>query len=185
MDLKPVLETERLVLRQWRDADIEPFTAMNADPRVTAALGVKPDPRGITALIERIALSFRQNGYGLWAVEVRDGAPFIGFTGLSIPRFDAPFMPTVEVGWRLAFDHWGKGYATEGATAALNFGFHTAGLEEIVSFASAANVRSHAVMKRLGMRHDSRDNFDYPGMDRTDPLSRHLLYRLKRVDWRG
>jgi RimJ/RimL family protein N-acetyltransferase len=185
MDEKPILETERLILRQWRDDDIEPFAAMNADPRVTAALGVKPDPSGIRALIERIATSFRQNGFGLWAVEVRGGMPFIGFTGLSIPRFEAPFMPAVEVGWRLAFDHWGKGYATEGAKAALNLGFHTIGLEEIVSFASVANTRSHAVMKRLGMRHDPQDDFDYPGMEPTDPLCRHLLHRLKRVDWHG
>lgn len=185
MEVKPILETERLILRQWRDDDVAPFAAMNADPQVTAALGIKPDPSGTKALVERISAGFQQNGFGLWAVEVRGIAPFIGFTGLSIPRFEAPFMPAVEVGWRLAFAHWGKGYATEGARAAVNFGFNTVGLAEIVSFASAANIRSHAVMKRLGMRYDSRDDFNYPGIDLADPLARHLLYRLKRSDWRG
>ena len=185
MDEKPILETERLILRQWREDDIAPFAAMNADPRVTAALGVKLDPSVTKALIERVSASFPQNGFGIWAVELRGGAPFVGFTGLSIPRFEAPFMPAVEVGWRLAFDHWGKGYATEGARAAVEFGFNTIGLEEIVSFASAANLRSHAVMKRLGMRYDAQDDFNYPGVAPTDPLRRHLLYRLKRADWRG
>ena len=179
----PILGTERLILRQWCAEDIEPFKAMNADPRVTAALGIKPDPSGISALIEGIATSFAQNGFGLWAVEVRGGAPFIGFTGLSVPRFEAHFTPAVEVGWRLAFDYWGKGYATEGASAALDFGFRTVGLEEIVSFASVANIRSHAVMKRLGMGHNPHDDFDYPGLDPADPLCRHLLYRLKRTEW--
>lgn len=184
MDDKPILETERLILRQWRGEDLEPFAAMNADPRVMATLGVNLDRAGSSALIARTAASFAENGFGLWAIEVRGGGPFVGFTGLSIPRFGAHFTPAVEVGWRLAFEHWGKGYATEAAIAALDFGFQTRGLDEVVSFASAGNFRSHAVMKRLGMRRDPSDDFDYPGLDLSNPLRRHVLYRLKRADWR-
>jgi ribosomal-protein-alanine N-acetyltransferase len=119
----------------------------------------------------------------LWALErVEDGA-FLGFTGLSRPSFEAHFTPAVEVGWRLARHAWGHGFATEAARAALRFGFETVGLEEIVSFTVPANVRSRAVMERIGMHHDPSDDFDHPKLPAGHPLRAHVLYRLRRADW--
>ena len=122
-------------------------------------------------------------GWGLWAVEVVEGAPFIGFVGLAQPRFEAHFTPAVEIGWRLAREHWGSGYATEGARAALSFAFDELGLEEIVSFTTVANERSRKVMERLGMTHDPNDDFDHPLLVHDDPLRPHVLYRFSRADW--
>jgi RimJ/RimL family protein N-acetyltransferase len=137
------------------------------------------------ALVDRIEAAFNQRGFGLWAVEVTAGAPFIGFVGLSVPTFEAHFTPAVEVGWRLAPEHWGRGYATEAARAAVDFGFTSAGLDEIVSFTVAANTRSVAVMERLGMTHDPVDDFDHPRIPPGHALRRHVLYRLKRPRQRG
>src|SRR5207244_1333977 len=124
---------------------------------------------------------FAEHGFGLWAVEIPAVAAFAGFVGLSVPRFDAHFMPSVEVGWRLAFSYWGFGYATEGARAALAFGFQSLGLSEIVSFTTAGNRRSRRVMERLGMTHDPRDDFDHPGLDSESPLRHHVLYRISNL----
>jgi ribosomal-protein-alanine N-acetyltransferase len=132
------------------------------------------------AMVGRIETAFEVNGFGLWAVEVFGGPAFIGFVGLAVPRFEAHFTPAVEVGWRLAREHWGRGYATEAARAALDFGFGSAGLDEIVSFTVPANTRSRAVMERLGMTHDPSDDFDHPQIAPGHPLRRHVLYRLKR-----
>ena len=121
---------------------------------------------------------FERHGFGVWAVEVIGGAPFIGFIGLSVPSFDAPFTPCVELGYRLAFEHWGHGYATEGSRAALDFGFTTVGLSEIVAMATVGNVRSRRVMERLGMTRDPADDFDHPNIVSGHPLRRHVLYRL-------
>ncbi|MFO1159535.1 MAG: GNAT family N-acetyltransferase [Reyranellaceae bacterium] len=125
-------------------------------------------------MVDRIEAHFDKHGFGLWAVELRDGAPFIGFTGLSVPGFDAPFMPCVEIGWRLAAAHWGRGYATEAARLALDYGFGSAGLAEIVSSTAATNLRSRAVMERLGMRRDPSDDFDHPSLPEGHAL-RHVL----------
>jgi ribosomal-protein-alanine N-acetyltransferase len=137
----------------------------------------------IDAFIQRIKTHFAEHGFGWWAVEVPGVAPFIGFIGLAVPRFEAPFMPAIEVGWRLASAHWGKGYATEGARAALEFGFTQLGLEEIVSFTVPANARSLRVMERLGMTHDPAEDFDHPRLPEGHPLRRHVLYRLGRARW--
>jgi ribosomal-protein-alanine N-acetyltransferase len=174
-----VLSSDRLRLRRWRDADREAFAALNADPRVMEFF-----PRCLSriesdAMADRIEAHFSEHGFGLWAVEVRDGASFIGFTGLAIPRFTAPFMPCVEIGWRLGFEHWGRGYASEAAGLALDYGFGPAGLSEIVSFTAATNLRSRAVMERLGMRRDSADDFDHPSLPHGNALRRHVLYRLR------
>ena len=131
------------------------------------------------AVADRIAAHFAEHGYGLWAVEVPGSAEFAGFVGLSQPRFSAHFTPCVEVGWRLAARHWGRGYATEGARAALAFGFEQLGLREIVSFTTAANRASRAVMERLGMTRDPRDDFAHPSVPERDPLRPHVLYRLR------
>jgi len=180
--MKPVEEirTPRLVLRGWRDADVEPFAAMNADPRVMEHFPARLSSGETAAMVARIRVHFEEHGFGLWAVEVPGVAPFIGFTGLSRPRFLAPFTPCVEIGWRLAFDHWGRGYATEAARASLAFGFERLGLGEIVSFTVPANRRSIHVMEKLGMTRHPADDFDHPNVAEGHLLRRHVLYRLAR-----
>jgi RimJ/RimL family protein N-acetyltransferase len=180
----PTVETERLRLRAWSDADREPFAELNADPEVMRYMSRRLDRAGTDALIERILQGWAAGGFGLWAVERKSGARFIGFVGLSVPSFDAPFMPAVEVGWRLRRDAWGFGYATEGGRASLRYGFDDMGLEEIVSLTSVINERSRRVMDRLGMTRDADDDFDHPRLPEDDPLRRHVLYRLARDDWR-
>jgi ribosomal-protein-alanine N-acetyltransferase len=174
------LRTPHLRLRQWRKADAEPFAALNADPEV---MRYYPSPLGRAqsdALAERERAAIRDRGWGLWAVEVVEGSPFIGFVGLAEPSFDAHFTPAVEVGWRLAREHWGNGYATEGARGALAFGFEELRLDEIVSFTTVANHRSRRVMERLGMTHDPADDFPHPLLAGDDPIEPHVLYRLPR-----
>jgi RimJ/RimL family protein N-acetyltransferase len=176
----PVLRTDRLILREWRDGDRAPFAALNADSRVTEFLATGLDRAASDAMADRIEAHFADHGFGLWAVEVPGIAPFIGFVGLSVPKFSAHFTPCVEVGWRLAFDHWGKGYASEAARAALQDGFGRLGLREIVSFTVPHNPRSRAVMERIGMRRDPADDFDHPNLGEDSSLRRHVLYRLGR-----
>ena len=179
----PRLETERLILREWRDADREPFAALNADPRVVEHLPGPLDRTASDALVDRIVARWASDGHGQWAVERRDDGRFIGFVGLAAPGFEAAFTPCVEVGWRLAVEAWGHGYATEAAQAALRFGFERLGLDEIVSFTIPANVRSRAVMERLGLTRDPADDFDHPNLPEGHPIRHHVLYRLRRADW--
>ncbi|MBS0526560.1 MAG: GNAT family N-acetyltransferase [Proteobacteria bacterium] len=174
-----ILKGARVVLRPWRDEDRGPFAAMNADERVMAFFPRPLDRVESDALVDIIREHFAEHGFGLWAVEVPGVAPFVGFTGLAVPRFNAAFTPCVEIAWRLAAEHWGKGYATESARLALAYGFETVGLREIVSFTTVANRRSSAVMKRLGMSHDPADDFDHPDLPAGHPLRRHVLYRLE------
>jgi ribosomal-protein-alanine N-acetyltransferase len=175
----PELRTERLVLRGFRERDREPFAAMNADPAVMEHFPSTLERPASDAFLDRIDEHWRARGFGLWAVERRDDRAFLGFAGLSDPRFEAPFMPAVEIGWRFARDAWGHGYATEAARAALDFGFETLGLREIVSFTAPANVRSIAVMERIGMTRDPAEDFDHPRVPVGHPLRRHVLYRLR------
>jgi len=172
------LRTPRLVLRQWKERDHEPFAALNADPEVMHYFPVLLTREHSDVLAERARAGIEQNGWGLWAVEVLDEARFIGFVGLAVPQFDAHFTPAVEGGWRLARNRWENGYATEGARAAVAFGFDELGLDEIVSFTSVVNERSRRVMERLGMTHDETDDFDHPSVS-SGSLRRHVLYRLK------
>jgi RimJ/RimL family protein N-acetyltransferase len=137
------------------------------------------------AMVDHIQKHFNQYGFGLWALEVPDVAPFIGFAGLAVKRFPAPFTPCVEVGWRLAFEHWRRGYATEAARLALGFGFETLALAEVVSYTSVTNQRSRAVMERLGMRRDPAEDFDHPALPEDHPLRRHVLYRLDSDSYSG
>lgn len=166
------------MLRRWREDDKEPFAALNADPVVMEHFPATLSREDSDALAERIEAGFDEHGFGLWAVEA-DGE-FIGFTGLSVPRFTAPFTPCVEIGWRLARSAWGRGYATEAARASLEDGFGRAGLTEVISFTAVQNVRSQAVMGRLGMTHDPADDFDHPALPAGHPLRRHVLYRIRR-----
>jgi RimJ/RimL family protein N-acetyltransferase len=172
------IRTDRLLLRAWRDDDLLPFAELNSDPEVMTYMPALLDRRESDAFATRIREQFEQRGFGLWAVEIPEMVPFIGYVGLSVPRFTAAFTPCVEVGWRLARAHWGHGYATETARAALTFGFERVGLDEIVSFTVPANARSIAVMERLGMSRDPSDDFDHPSLPAGYPLQRHVLYRL-------
>jgi RimJ/RimL family protein N-acetyltransferase len=177
------LATERLLLRRWREADREPFAAMNADREVMEYFPARLDRAASDQLIARIETGFDQLGFGLWALELRATGAFLGFTGLMQASVEAHFTPAIEVGWRLARRAWGHGYATEAALASLEFGFADVGLAEIVSFTSAANVRSWAVMERIGMTRDPADDFDHPGLPPPHPLRRHVLYRASADGW--
>lgn len=179
----PRLETERLVLREWRAEDRAPFAAMNADPLVMGFLSRALTREESDALVDRILAHWAEDGHGLWAVEIRDAGRFIGFVGLTPPNFEAAFTPCVEIGWRLAADAWSRGYATEAARAALRFGFEELGLAEIVSFTVPDNVRSRAVMERIGLRRDPADDFLHPNLPEGHRLRQHVLYRLRREEW--
>ena len=200
-DVTPTeLRTERLVLRRWREADLAPFAALNADPVVMEFLPAPLTRAESDAMVARIEATFDERGFGLWAVEVAEvteGAEeagvaevaemaetgpavgtFAGFVGLWPTSFDAHFTPAVEVGWRLARPHWGRGYATEAARVALADGFARLAPAEIVSFTAVVNRRSQRVMARLGMTRDPADDFDHPRLPLGHRLRRHVLYRL-------
>lgn len=179
----PEIRTGRLLLRGWRDADLAPFAALNADREVMRYFPSLLSAEESAAFVGRAMEGWAATGFGLWAVERVDDGAFLGFTGLARPRFDAPFMPAVEVGWRFARHAWGSGYATEAAQASIAFGFDVVGLQEIVSFTSPANARSWRVMERLGMSHDPADDFDHPRLPPGHRLRRHVLYRIRRGDW--
>jgi RimJ/RimL family protein N-acetyltransferase len=183
MTLPRELRTDRLLLRRWRPSDREPFAKLNSDPKVVEFLPAPMSREESDAIADRIEARFESSGFGLWAVEIPGIAPFAGFIGLSIPRFEAHFTPCTEIGWRLAAEHWGKGYATEGAKAALEFGFRWLQLAEIVSFTSVANVRSWRVMEKIGMTHSPSDDFDHPVLAEGHSLRRHVLYRAQRDQW--
>lgn len=173
------LSGSRVCLRAWRDEDREAFAAMNADARVMEFFRAPLSRAESDAFVDRIQKHFDEHDFGLWAIEVADVAPFIGFAGLANARFTAPFTPCVEIGWRLAYEHWRQGYATEAAKLAVSHGFDKLALSEIVSFTSMSNIRSRAVMERLGMRRDPADDFNHPGLPLEHPICRHVLYRLR------
>ena len=173
------LETERLVLRRWTPADRSPFAALNADPAVMRYFPAVMTTEQSDALVDRIESLWDRHGFGLWAVEVKQGEPFVGFTGLAPLNPQVPYAG-IEVGWRLAKPAWGHGYATEAARASLAYGFDVAGLDEIVSITAVVNAPSRAVMQRLGMRHDPAEDFDHPLLQEGSPLRRHVICRLRR-----
>jgi aminoglycoside 6'-N-acetyltransferase len=176
-----ILETARLVLRPWRDLDLVPFARLNADQEVARYLGAPLGREASDALAAKIRAGFDAYDFGLWAAERTDTAkrPFIGFIGLSIPNFEAPFTPCIEIGWRLAREHWGLGLATEGAKAALRFAFDELRLEELVSFTSVENAASRRVMEKIGMTRNPAEDFDHPRLTRGHALRPHVLYRMK------
>jgi RimJ/RimL family protein N-acetyltransferase len=173
------LRTERLLLRQWAEDDLEPFGQMGADPEVMRYFPSTMTAAESESLARELRRLIAEQGWGLWAVEVVDGPRFIGFVGLNEVHFQAHFTPAVEVGWRLAREHWGRGYATEAARAAAAFAFDELELPEIVAMTALENAPSRRVMERLGMTTDPADDFDHP---RVPPgrLRRHALYRLAR-----
>ncbi|MDJ0843293.1 GNAT family N-acetyltransferase [Crocosphaera sp.] len=168
--------TARLKLREWKEADKEPFFELNSDPRVMEFMPKLLSKEESDRLVERIQARFKEDGYSFWAVELIENETLIGLMGLSIPKFDSFFTPCVEIGWRLAYDYWGKGYATEGAKASLNYGFHELGLSEIVSFTVPQNIRSRRVMERIGMHYVGE--FNHPLLPKTHPLEKHVLYKI-------
>ena len=170
------LSTARLLLRPFRADDLAPFADLNAHPLVVEWLGQRTTAES-AALSERINAEIEREGWGFWAVEVVGGEPFIGMVGLHRVDPSFPFAPAVEIGWRLHPAHWGRGYATEAAAASLDHGF-AGGLDEIVAFTAAGNVRSQAVMRRIGMAHDPSADFDHPALPASSPLLRHVLYRV-------
>jgi RimJ/RimL family protein N-acetyltransferase len=172
------LQSERLLLRPWRDADLAPFAALNADAEVMRHFPSTLSTTQSDQFAQRVGKHIVEHGWGLWAVEVRGGSPFVGFVGLARPSFTAHFTPAVEVGWRLARTAWGRGYATEAARAAVDYGFDRLALAEIVSFTTTTNRPSRRVMEKLGMSHDPDDDFDHPSLEEGHPLRRHVLYRL-------
>jgi RimJ/RimL family protein N-acetyltransferase len=183
----PLLTTERLVLRSWTDADEEALFRLSDDREAMAYFADLPGREQIRAMVHRHRDALEQGRPGLYAVQVRPGNPlageFIGFVGLAVPTFEAPFMPCVEIGWRLRRTAWGHGYATEAARACLQHAFTTLRLREVVSFTAVPNEPSRAVMRRLGMRHTPEDDFLHPNIAPGHPLRRHVFYRLTADEW--
>lgn len=175
-------DTERLRLRQWCGADRKPFAALNAEPRVMEYFPALLTRAESDVIADRCESLISERGWGVWAVDLKTEGDFIGFVGLHIPTDQLPFAPCTEVLWRLAFDYWGHGFATEAARGALRVGFERLGLPEIVSFTAAGNIRSRAVMERLGML-DTKETFEHPSIPVGHVLSKHCLYRLSRGQW--
>ena len=178
------LPTSRLRLRQWRDADRAACAAMGADPRVMAYFPAPLDRAASDRAIDRWREQIARRGWGMWAVELTATGEFIGTIGLQEPAPQLPFAPCIEIGWRLAADQWGRGYACEGAREALRFGFENLRLPEIVSYTALGNRRSRALMERLGLR-DTGATFEHPGVAADSPLRTHGLYRLSGAQWRA
>lgn len=178
-----VLDTSRLILRTFKDADLEPMTDINQDPKAMKYFPALQDKEQTRQLINRIQTHYDTYGYSLYAVELKQTQQMIGFVGLLRADFDAHFTPTVEIGWRLASNHWNKGYAAEAAKAVLNYAFTKLDLDELVSFTSENNKRSCHLMEKIGMHHDSQDDFDHPKLEKTNPLCRHVLYRLTKAEY--
>jgi 3-dehydroquinate dehydratase/shikimate dehydrogenase len=177
------IKTKRLILRPWQESDLEPFAKLNGDPKVRECFLKTLTRQESDSEVERISKHIEKYGWGFWAVSLIETGEFIGMIGLLNVFFKVPFAPAVEIGWRLAFEHWGKGYATEGAEACLKYGFDNLNLNEIVSFTTVKNTRSRHVMEKIGMTHDPKDDFDHPSVPEGNPLRRHVLYRISKADW--
>ena len=183
-----MIETDRMILRRWRRQDRPAFALLNADAEVMTHF-----PKTLTriesdALVARLTDRWAADGIGFAVAERRSDGAFLGMVGLAVVHFttmDSPLDGAVEVGWRLAREHWGQGYATEAARAWLAYGFETMDLAEIIAFTAPANQRSQAVMRRLGMRHDPPRDFEHPALPPAHRLRRHLVYTIGRDDWRG
>jgi len=169
-------DLEQLMLRQWKDSDLEPYAAMNADPEVMRHFPALLTKEESAASLERLRRAIDERGWGLWVVEI--DAAFAGFTGLNVPAFTAHFTPCTEIGWRLRREFWGRGLAYRAAREALRFGFESLNLSEIVSFTAATNLRSQRLMERLGFDRDANGDFDHPNIPEGHVLRRHVLYRL-------
>lgn len=179
--MKVFIETERLFLRSWVEKDIEPFYQINQDPKVIEYLVGPLSHQEVQSYIDSKNAQAETRGYTIWAAELKDSHDLIGFIGLNYTDWGANYTPMVEIGWRLGSQHWGKGLATEGANAALNHGFKTVGLNEIVSFTVPENTRSIKVMKKIGLNYALE--FNHPKLPLDHRLSKHVLYRLTREEY--
>ena len=177
------LDTPRLRLRTWRDDDLTAFAEMNADPEVMRHFPACMSREESDALAARIRQHFQDHGFGQWIVERLDDGRFVGVLGLQNLSFAAHFAPAVEIGWRFMPRHWGQGLACEAAQAALTFAFERLLLAEVVAFTVPANLRSQALMLRLGMQRDPHDDFEHPRLPVDHPLRLHVLHRLGRAEW--
>jgi len=181
----PEIRTTRLLLRPFRDDDRVAWAAIHADPAVMATLGPVLDRAGAVALLDRVLARWEELGYGWWCVDL-DGE-CIGTAGLTTPTWTAPFMdpsrPCVELAWRIASPHWGRGYAPEAARAAAAFGFGELDAPELIAFTAATNMKSRRVMEKLSMMYDPAGDFDHPNVEDGNPLRRHVLYRLPFGTW--
>ena len=180
MDHEPDLATARVWLRRWRETDRPAFAQLNSDPDVMRHFPALLTDAESNALIDRFEAHFERHGYGIWALEVPGVSSLAGFVGLKHVDFDAPFAPAVEIGWRIRRDLWGQGYATEAAEAVLSQAFDHFFLDEIVSFTTRDNLRSRAVMERIGMVHDAGGDFDHPELPPHHRQRPHVLYRAWR-----
>lgn len=183
--MEPILtlESARLLMRQWRDEDLPAFAAMCADPQVMRYFPARLSRLESAALIGRIRGHFAEYGFGLWALERKDTGEFIGLTGLMHVGFDAPFVPAVEIGWRLAREHWGLGFASEAAWTALRCAFDRLALDQVVAFTTHSNLPSQKVMQAIGMHPDPLGDFEHPRLEPGDALRPHVLYRISREQW--
>jgi RimJ/RimL family protein N-acetyltransferase len=169
-----ILSTPRLLLRRWADSDVEPFVHMNRDPEVMRHFPRLYTAEESAAMVARAEACFDQHGYGLFALELKATGEFIGYTGFAKPGFESWFTPCTEIGWRLKKEAWGKGYATEAASACLDYGFQQLGMEKVFSWTALSNTPSERVMQRIGMTR--LGEFDHPRIEAGHPLRRHVLY---------
>jgi RimJ/RimL family protein N-acetyltransferase len=173
-----VLQGPRIRLRQWEERDRARFAGLNADPAAMEFFPSTLTRAESDAMVDRLRAAIGERGWGFWCLEVDGNCA--GFTGLNVPSFDAPFLPAIEIGWRLLPAYWGRGLAAEAARLALAYGFADLGAKDIVAFTAVRNIRSRALMERLGMRHEPAADFDHPRVAEGHPLRRHVLYRLSR-----
>ncbi len=173
-----MVETQRLLLRDWREKDAEPFRQLNADPEVMRYFLKPLSAAESDAFLDRIRAEIQSAGFGLYAAELKDSGAFIGLLGFHVPTFETDFTPCVEIGWRLAREAWGHGYATEGAAACLAYGFEQLGFDEVYSFTSVPNKPSQRVMQKIGM--SFAKTFGHPKVEPSHPLYEHVLYRATR-----
>lgn len=178
----PNFRTKRLLLRHWKEEDLPLFAKINADKRVMKYFPSTLSVEESHHLAKKFQLELNEKPYGLWAVEVVNVASFIGFVGLHYQDFLAAFTPCIEIGWRLACEHWGKGYAFEAANKVVVYAFNTLKLKEIVSFTTPDNKRSRRLMEKLGMTHNPEDDFYHTKLPKDHPLGFHVLYRLKNQE---
>lgn len=174
-----IIETERLILRTWKDQDADAYWRINQDAKVTEFLLGPLSMEQVQTFIQDMNQKFLKTGYTFWAVEEKATGSLIGFIGFSSPTWQAHFTPCIEIAWRLGSQYWGKGYATEGAKAALEYGFKKLGFTEVVSFTVPANLRSIRVMEKIGMTRDVNGDFAHPKLASDHPLSIHVLYRIQ------
>lgn len=176
-----MIETDRLILRPYREEDSEAFAALNGDPRVGAWLGGISDRARSDALMDRINAHIAEHGFGLWGAERKADGRLIGFVGLTTVKLgELPAGPCVEMGWRLIPEAWGQGLASEGAAAALAWALAHVDVDEIVAFTADTNLASQGVMRKIGMIHDPARDFDHPRLAAEHPLRRHVLFAAAR-----